>query len=173
LVAGSLYLACVFSYLYLWTVSPQVWPKPQTLPAALWPMLSGLLLVASAGTGFAASRMVPAQRAPRFGFIALIGVGVLAMVAALAVEVFAHWSSGLRPNSDAHAAMVAMTWFLQAQLVVPLVLWVCFIVARLLAGHIDTRRRTTVENLILLWLYTSGQGLLGLLLVHGFPRVAA
>ena len=28
LVAGSLYLAYVFSYLYLWTVSPQVWPKP-------------------------------------------------------------------------------------------------------------------------------------------------
>ena len=32
LVAGSLYLAYVFSYLYLWTVSPQVWP---TDPAAL------------------------------------------------------------------------------------------------------------------------------------------
>ena len=96
---------------------------------------------------------------------------MLTLVAALTIDGFGHWSSGVRPNIDAHAAMVAMNWFLQAQLVVPVVLWACFIVARLYAGHIDTRRRVMLDNLTLLWLYTAGQGLLGLLLVHGFPRV--
>ena len=47
LVAGSLYLAYVFSYLYLWTVSPQVWPKAGQLPSAAWPLASALLLAAS------------------------------------------------------------------------------------------------------------------------------
>jgi cytochrome c oxidase subunit I+III len=173
LVAGSLYLACVFSYLYLWTVSPRVWPKPEALPVSLWPALSGALLIASAAAGLAASRMVPAQKASRAGFVALIGIGISALIAAGAVEVLAHWRSGLRPDADAHAAMVAMTSFLQAQVAIPVLLWGCFVVARLFAGHIDTRRRATVDNLILLWLYAAGQGLLGLLLVHGFPRVAA
>ena len=49
LVAGSLYLAFVFSYLYLWTVSPQVWPRPGQLPSGSWPLMSGLLLAASSG----------------------------------------------------------------------------------------------------------------------------
>jgi cytochrome c oxidase subunit I+III len=173
LVAGSLYLACVFSYLYLWTVSPRVWPKPEALPVSLWPVLAGAMLIASAAAGLAASRMVPAQKASGAGFVALIGIGISALIAASAVEAFAHWRSGLRPDADAHAAMVAMTSFLQAQVVVPVFLWGCFIVARLFAGHIDTVHRATVDNLMLLWLYAAGQGLLGLLLVHGFPRVAA
>ena len=94
------------------------------------------------------------------------------LVAAFAVEVWGHWSSGLRPSNDAHAAMAAMASFLQAQLAVPVVIWACFVVARLFAGHIARRRRATVENLVLMWLYVVGQGLLGLLVVHGFPRVA-
>jgi cytochrome c oxidase subunit I+III len=170
LVAGSLYLAFVFSYLYLWTVSPQVWPKPEALPAALWPVLSAALLVASAGAALAASRAIPSRRGSRMAFVALITFGVGALVAAFAVEVWGHWSNGLRPSNDAHAAMVAMASFLQAQLAVPVVIWACFVVARLFAGHIGRRRRATVENLVLMWLYVVGQGLLGLLLVHGFPR---
>jgi cytochrome c oxidase subunit I+III len=173
LVAGSLYLACVFSYLYLWTVSPQVWPAPQDLPEPWWPLLAGLALLASAAMATAAMRRVPSRRSSRLGFVALVVSGVAALVAGLAIDVVGHWDNGLSPGSDAHAAMVAMTWFLQAQLVVPVVLWAGFVLARLFAGHIDTRRRVTVDNLMLLWLYSAGQGLLGLLLVHGFPRVAA
>ncbi|HYI29204.1 MAG TPA: cytochrome c oxidase subunit I [Bradyrhizobium sp.] len=171
LVAGSLYLAFVFSYLYLWTVSPQFWPKPEALPALLWPMLSAALLAASAGAAVAASRALPTQIGARLGCVALIALGVAALLAAFAVEVWAHWSIGLRPTTDAHAAMVAMASFLQAQLGIPVIVWAGFVVARLFAGHVDRRRRATVENLILLWLYVAGQGLFGLLLVHGFPRI--
>jgi cytochrome c oxidase subunit I+III len=60
LVAASLYLSWVFSYLYLWTVSPEVWapagsPAP---PSARWPLGSALLLIAGSGR----SRAVAAGR---------------------------------------------------------------------------------------------------------------
>ena len=61
LVAGSLYLAYVFSYLYLWTVSPQVWPKPAQLPALSWPAISALLLAASSGLILLAGRTLSAN----------------------------------------------------------------------------------------------------------------
>ena len=63
LVAGSLYLAYVFSYLYLWTVSPQVWPKPGQLPSSAWPLVSAVLLAASSGVIAAAVAPCPSARA--------------------------------------------------------------------------------------------------------------
>ena len=144
--------------LYLWTVSPQVWPNSDALPTPLWPMLSAALLAASAGAAVAALRALPTQRESRFGFVVLIACGVAALLAAFAVEVWAHWSVGLRPTTDAHAAMVAMAAFLQAQLALPVVIWACFVVARLFAGQVDRRRRATVENLTLMWVYVAVQG---------------
>jgi cytochrome c oxidase subunit I+III len=170
LVAGSLYLAYVFSYLYLWTVSPQVWPKSDALPASLWPVVSGALLFVSAGLAVFASRTVPSQKSPRTGFALLVVAGVAALAAGLAVELWTHWSHGLRPTADAHAAMVAMASFLQLQLVVPVIVMAGFLLARLFAGYLDPQRRAVFDNLRLLWLYAAGQGLFGLLLVHGFPR---
>ena len=50
LVAGALYLSYVFSYLYLWTVSPQVWPAAngQAIPSLGWSAVSGILLLSAA-----------------------------------------------------------------------------------------------------------------------------
>jgi cytochrome c oxidase subunit I+III len=171
LVAGSLYLAYVFSYLYLWTVSPQVWPKPEALPAPLWPAAAGALLIASAGVAILASRFLPPQKSPRAGFVLLVMLGVALLAAGFAAEIGAHWGRGLRPTTDAHAAMVAMASFLQLQLVIPVIVFAGYVLVRVAIGYIDSRRRAMVDNLMLLWLYAAGQGLLGLLLVHGFPRV--
>ena len=67
--------------------------------------------------------------------------------------------------------MVYMASFLQLQLVLALVVMAAFAVARRLAGMLNRRRRVVFDNLSLLWHYTVAQGLLGLLLVHGFPRL--
>ena len=40
-----------------------------------------------------------------------------------------------------------------------------------LVGRIDAQRRVTFDNTMLLWHYTVAQGLIGILLVHGFPRL--
>ena len=71
LVAGSLYLAYVFSYLYLWTVSPQVWPAAE-LPSTLWPFAAAVLLLMSGGAANVVSRTLPTQNASRAGFSAAL-----------------------------------------------------------------------------------------------------
>ena len=65
-----------------------------------------------------------------------------------------------------------MTSFLLLQLVLALIVMAGFAVARCLAGMLSHRRRVVFDNTALLWHYTVGQGLFGLLLVHGFPRIA-
>jgi cytochrome c oxidase subunit I+III len=166
-------LAYVFSYLYLWTVSPQVWPEPASLAPAVWPVVSAALLVASAVAAVLSARVLPARHASRLPFTAVVTLGIAALVAALGLETWTHRSVGLDPAANAHDAMVAMALFLQAQLAAPAAIWGVFAMARLSAGHLDTRRCATVENLKLFWLYTAAQGLVALLLVHGFPRVLA
>ena len=118
LVAGSLFLAYVFSYLYLWTVSPQVWPEPASLAPAIWPLSSAALLLASGGAALLSARILPAQHASRIPFTMTITFGLFALGAALGLEAWTHRNAGLDPVADAHAAMVAMSLFLQAQLAV-------------------------------------------------------
>ena len=171
LVAGSLYLAYVFSYLYLWTVSPQVWPKIESLPALHQPLISSVLLALSSAVIVFAGRALPAGRDRRNAFVVLTFLAVLPLVAALGVEVHAQWQARVRPDADSHGAMVFMACFLQLQLTLPILCMSGFAIARCIAGHLDRTRRATFDNLGLLWHYTVGQSLLGLLLVHGFPRL--
>jgi cytochrome c oxidase subunit I+III len=46
-----------------------------------------------------------------------------------------------------------------------------FIVARLVAGRTDCERRNSFDHTALLAWYAAAQTLLGLALVHGFPRL--
>lgn len=62
---------------------------------------------------------------------------------------------------------------LQGQLVLTLVFAAGFVIARYVRGLLDRERRLSFETTYLLWLYAVGQGLLGLLLTHGFPRLVA
>ena len=172
LVAGSLFLSLIFSYLFLWTVSPQIWPKPEQMPQSTWPFVSALLLCASSGLIIVAGRILPKRLRDRATFVAAISLAVALLCGGLGVEVLSHWRAGLRPEADAHAALVYMTSFLQLQLVLALVVMTGFAVARCLAGLLSHRRRVVFDNAALLWHFTVAQGLFGLLLVHGFPRIA-
>ncbi|WP_291865539.1 cytochrome c oxidase subunit I [Bradyrhizobium sp.] len=173
LVAGSLYLAYVFSYLYLWTVSPQFWPKPAALAPVTAPAVSALLLVAGSAILVAAGRLLPRNRRSGRRFEVLAGLAAVTLAAALMTEVSAQWRAGLRPETDIHGALVYMAAFLQAQMVLPVVIMAGFAVARSLGGRLDREQRVVFDNLSLLYHYTVGQSLLGLLLAHGFPRLAA
>lgn len=171
LVGGSLYLAYIFSYLYLWTVAPQVWPKAesQILPTLIWPVLSGVLLLFSSAAVAGANRSLSDRTVHRF--IALIIVAVFALAASLAVEILGHWGTGLRANASGYGAMTYLNSFLQLQVTLPLIVMAAFVLARRLTARLDEVRRVTFDNFGLLWHYVVGQGLLGLLLVHGFPRL--
>ena len=124
LVAGSLYLAYVFSYLYLWTVSPQVWP--QAGAASVAGMAAGVRRCCSRRAAalilLAAAARCPSASRNSVAFVVLIGGSPFSRSPAVsATEIFAQWRAGLRPDADAHAAMVYMASFLQLQLVLALV----------------------------------------------------
>jgi cytochrome c oxidase subunit I+III len=173
LVAGSLYLAYVFSYLYLWTVSPQHWPKPAALAPAISPALSAALLVAGSAIFVLAGRVLSRNSRGNRVFEGLTGLAAVTLVAALMTEVYALWQTGLRPAADIHGALIAMAAFLQAQLTLPVLVMSGFAIVRSLCGRLSTTRRVIFDNLGLLYHYTAGQSLLGLLLIHGFPRLVA
>jgi cytochrome c oxidase subunit I+III len=172
LVAGSLYLSYVFSYLYLWTVSPQFWPKPAALAPIASPVVSAFLLVAGSVILVMAERVLPRRARGSRTFEALTGLAVVALVAALMTEVSAQWQTGLRPEADIHSALVSMAAFLQAQLTLAVLVMAGFAIGRSLGGRLDLERRVVFDNCGLLYHYAVGQSLLGLLLVHGFPRLA-
>ena len=172
LVAGSLYLAFVFSYLYLWTVAPQVWPAGgnQGLPAPALAVAAAGLLALGATCSYAAGKMLPRSRA---GFVGLVLLAVLAFPAALALEIAAHWDSGLRPDTSGYAALVYLASVLRLQMVAAVVIIGLYTLARIAAGRLHDARRVTFDTFALLAYYAAGQGLMGLLLVHGFPRAVA
>ena len=175
LVAGALYLSFVFSYLYLWTVSPQVWPSPETgsLPGAGWPLTAAVLLLASGLAIWLAGKALPAPGRSNGLLPLLIAIAALSLIAALGTDIYAQVQAGLEPSADSYAAMTYLAIGLQGQLVITLVIAAGYVVARYWTGLLDSQRRLSFETTYLLWLYAVGQGLLGLLLTYGFPRLVA
>ena len=171
LVAGALYLSYVFAYLYLWTVSPQGWPSADALPDAPGPAAAAGLLVASGLALAAASRVLSRKDRFRGALAALVAFGVITLVAALALDIWTQWRGGLRPEASGYAAMVYANAVLQGQIVAAIVVMAGFMLARLAAGRLDGSRRVVFDNLAILWWYAVGQGLVGLALTHGFPRL--
>jgi cytochrome c oxidase subunit I+III len=171
MVAGSLYLSFVFSYLYLWIVSPHLWPKipGPFLPHAGWGLTAAGLLAASSAGMLAGHRLL--SRGRMLPLLAVLGGSTVLLCCSLVVDIAAHWASGLRPHADAYAAAAFLALFLQAQLVLLLVVMVVFVVARQLTGQLDRVHRNGFDCLSLTWHYTTCQGLLGMLLIHGFPRL--
>jgi cytochrome c oxidase subunit I+III len=168
LVAGSLFVAYLFSYLYVWTVSPDVWPRPAAIPAAGW----GAASLAAFGLVVACFRL--AMRGLATGRAApvpwLVLAGALAAAAGLGLELYGQWQSGLRPTQSSYAALVYMETVLNGQLVAAILLMAAFTMARFWCGKLDSVRNACLENTSLLAHYTAAQAALGLLLVHGFPR---
>jgi cytochrome c oxidase subunit I+III len=167
LVIGSLYLSYFFSYLYLWTVNPAAWVAAGSAASAL---ASGMLLVASLASLTAARRAL--AREARVIFVGALLFGLAALVASLTLNVANLWESGLRPSASGYGAIVYANDFLQMQVVVALIFMTMFALAREAANKLDKTRSVVFDNLELLWRYAIGQGLVGLLLVHAFPRVA-
>ncbi|WEX75677.1 cytochrome c oxidase subunit I [Sinorhizobium numidicum] len=173
LVAGSLYVAYVFSYLFLWLVSPDVWaPAGSPAPPAIgWPLSSGALLLGGSAIVWLASRSLHRVSASRVLTSAALLLSLACLTGAFALEIEGHLVTGLGPDDNAYGAMVYLGAVLFGQLVFALVIMGLFTMARHLAGKLDAQRRVTFDNYMLLYHYTVGQSLLGLALTHGFPRL--
>ena len=91
---------------------------------------------------------------------------------ALFFELYGHWERGLRPVDDSYSALVYTFIAIEGQLVAAAIVMALYSIARDIFGKLSPVRRATLDNTALFWHYTVGQGLLGLVIVHGFPRVA-
>jgi cytochrome c oxidase subunit I+III len=172
LVGGTLFTCLLFSYLFLWTVSPGVWPSPADLPPLTSPVASATLYLVGSLALLLASRrlkLVPGESAwsVQTGLL----LAALLMVAGVVLDLFAHYRSGLRPSQSAYAAAVYMIVSLQAFYVAVLVIMAIYTAARSFLGKLDGVRRSTFDNTMLLWHFTTAQGLLGLAVVALFPRL--
>ena len=172
IVAGSLYLSYLFSYLYVWTVSPEVWPQTMDAVAGLgWPLFSAAAMTGSVVAFVLAQKTLGPREARNPLTPFFIGLGAVLAVGAVVAEFRGHIAAGLRPTETSYEAMVFMAGILSAQIIAAIAVMAGFVIARHYAGRLDRVRCAGLENTALLVYYTAGQFLLGLLVIHGFPRV--
>jgi cytochrome c oxidase subunit I+III len=169
LVAASIYACAIFSYLYLWTVSPQVWPHAAALPAASYPFAAGILLVLSSAAVFYASRALQENALVRTALGLLIAVGLA--VAGVIQDGRGLWASGLTPSESGYGAIVYLLFALEGFYVAVIVMMALYTVARARAHKLNGIRRVTFDNTMLFWHYTVAQSIAGLALAHLFPRL--
>ena len=165
IVSASMYACGVFSYAYLWLVSPEVWPAE--LPALAWPLAAAACLALSSGAVGLASRSL--QNA-KIVMAALAGAIVLYMIG-FGAELAAH--RDVSPSETAYGAIVYFIVGLAGFYGVVLAILALFVGARAWKGMVDPVRRVTFDNARLLWHYAVVQALVGLVVVHGFPRLVA
>src|SRR5690606_6645588 len=117
-VAASLYLSYFFSYLYLWTVSPDVW-APQGSPAPpilAYPAVSAALMIGGVAMVVLTGKLLPVRGKRSFGTAALLALAALAMIGSIGIEIWGHLETGLNPASSSYAAMVYMASVLEGQI---------------------------------------------------------
>ena len=170
LVAGTSFACLMFSYLFLWTTKQPIFPPPElALPQLGWGAISAAIYAISSVAIFLASRSL--RRGSVWAMRTLMVLAMPILVAAGALELYAHWQSGLHPSASSYGAMVYSILAFQLFFVTVALVMALYTLARSFAGRLDRVRRATFDNTMLFWHYTAGQGLAGLVLLHLFPRV--
>ncbi len=171
LVDGTAFACLIFTYLFLWTVSPDVWPKGgDALPDLPW-LAGGLALwgLAALAIGWARSA-VDSNRHGRVR-IGLI-VAWAAMVGGILLDAAAQMQTGLVGADSAYGAIAYMLVAWQGFHVAVMTLMLGYTLARSAAGLLHSERRVTFDNTMLMGWYSAAQGGTALLLLHLFPRLA-
>ena len=173
-VAASLFLALIFSYFYIWTVSPEVWPATPNdrLPRLAWPAAAmGAMIVGGISLMLADSLLRPDRASSRWVMSTVMVLAVGSLGAGSLLDLLGHWNAGLRPADSSYAALVYAFVTIQGQVVVAVMLMGFYAAARSLSGKLDASRRVTFDNTKCLGWYAIAQGLVGLLVMHLAPRL--
>ena len=171
LVQGSVFASLVFSYFFLWTVTPGAWPPPASdLPLAGWS------LAGAAGWAVGALAMAGAHRALAQGRLATmtfaLSGGVLVLTAAFGCDLTSALRAGISGSAQAYGAATHALLAWQGLHVALVWIMTVFVVLRAHRGLLGSAHRVTFDNLRLVWLYTAAQGLVTLLVLHS-PRFGA
>ncbi|NKE45401.1 cytochrome ubiquinol oxidase subunit I [Roseomonas frigidaquae] len=171
LVSGTAYACLIGTYLFLWLVNGDgMWPPPgQGLPVVEWGLAAFALYGAAALSLVVASATLGDGRGWTHRIALLAGLALLA--AGFAADGWALWQGPIRPTLHAYGASAWGLFVWQATHVAIALLMGGYTLARSLAGKLGGQRRLSIDNTRLFWLYTAGQGAVGLVLLHGFPRL--
>jgi cytochrome c oxidase subunit I+III len=168
LVDATIFASLLFTYFYLWTVRPEQWaPAAAPLPDPVWPVLSALAYAGSAALILVGRRGV---RTGRWAVSAAIVPAAALLVLGFGAELTGQIEAGLRPSASGYAAAVAAISADQGFHAATLLVMAGFVLARAWTGRLSWDRRASYDNTMLLWTYAAAQGLLGLAILHLFPR---
>ncbi|HEY0941050.1 MAG TPA: cbb3-type cytochrome c oxidase subunit I [Steroidobacter sp.] len=165
LVDGSIFACLVFSFYYLWTITPSGFP-----PASLDLPLIGSSLGALIAWAMSVGAMIVANRALRSNQTSRVTVAfVLALVTlwiAFGASLHALLGTNLRPQMHGYAstAYTMLAW--QGLHAVLLTLMAGFTMVRLWLRMIDSVRRNVFDNTRIMWYYSAAQGVIALLVMH-------
>ena len=142
IVTGTAFACLVFSYLFLWTITPGAWPPPGVRLAPLWIGLVAAGLYAASSVAMLVAGRVLAQRdASPWMLRGLIGLAILLLVGATGVELVGQWASGVQPAQSGYGATVFALASFQGFLAAVLIVMGLFTIARSVAGKLDPVRR--------------------------------
>ena len=164
LVSGALYGSLLFSYLYLWTVSPEAWPGE--LPPISWAAAAAILAAASSAAMGLANRQLE-----RGGGCSLMALAIVLLLASFATSFAAH--QDLSPKATAYGAIVHAVLAIDGFFALVVIALALYALARRAAGLLDRVRRVNFDNARLFWHYVVAQTLAGLAMVHAFPRLVS
>ena len=172
-VTGMIFACLVFSYVFLWLVNPGAWPPAGTvLPEGWRPLVLVALYVISSGLLALASRRLRGEgRVSPASVPVLMGLGMLVLIGASALDLTSQLATGLDPSAHAYGACVYALVGFQILFAGTVTIMGCYTIARWFAGKLDSVRRVTFDNTMLFWHYTVGQGLVTTGVVYGFPRL--
>jgi cytochrome c oxidase subunit I+III len=168
LVAGAIFSSMIFSYLYLWAVSPEVWPEQsgQSMPRLTWPLASALFLGGASVLTHTLKRRLEQKKWVLSGTVA----SAVFLVISSVVEVQGHLVTGLSGSASAYGAAVYTFAGLQAVLVAASAIMLLFCAARSAVNRLAPAP-AGYEAVALFVQYTVVQGLITLTIVHIAPRI--
>jgi len=171
IVCVSIFAALVFAYLFLWMTSTDIWPALEALIHPAWPGFVASLLLLASILGICATRALKRKRVGVLRGCLLAGVALL--LTASGLDIHTHWQQGMRPQASAYTAVVFAIAGLQSLFTIVVGIMSVFTVARSMAGRLSIERRACLDSTLMMWQYTVAQGLVGLTILHAFPRLAA
>jgi cytochrome c oxidase subunit I+III len=167
--------ACLaYSHLHV-SMKADVCPPPgAALPALRWPLVSSLLLAASATLLWVASRTLhPPEPAKQRGLRVEVALALLCAAASFVLDCLGHSRAGLDADAHAWGATVATLLSYQGLHIVVLFLMGGFVLVRSWSGKLLPIARAPLDNVVPMGWCIAAQGVLGALVVHIAPRLAA
>jgi len=164
-VDASIFASFAFAYVHV-SMRLMVCPPPgASLPPLTQALASCGLLLSGSALVWLARRSLGKRRLP---WLALAALGCALASFVLDLQ---GWRAGLDPSASAWAAAIAALAGYQGLHIVLLLVLAPYLALRAWRGHLGPRSRATLDNIALVWHYTTLQGIAAVAVVRLMPLV--